>query len=301
MVPIALIVPVTSRSASGVASTDMSTEVTNLPLFKFLIPSLIETTQVSDQQQFCIKYSIFMGYDKGDLYYDNEENLDLIRDAIAYFLPEFKLYFIELDNSMSGKIVHIWNAIVLEAYQLQNEESHQYFFMLNDDVVMQSPFWAHDIIVALRTLTAFPNFGVAFFNDFGRGYSPTFPVFHRLHLDIFNGVAFDPNFISNYADPWISDIYLPFSGSAVIVKLAVLQNMLGGANAKEYTSRYTEIHVDINGYISFVEKARRRIAVFLTENVYGQFQWTPSDFAYKPGDQFYFWFCRDSPGCIQGG
>jgi hypothetical protein len=130
--------------------------------------------------------------------------MENIITAISFFIPNIIIRPIRL-TGFTGKIVHIWSDLTSRAYT----DGAQYFFLLGDDVVVLTHNWMSKIIIKLHNNPVMSNFGTVAFYDTQQPFFPTFPAFHRIHLDIFGKEnAFDSFFTNTFADPWLSDVYV---------------------------------------------------------------------------------------------
>ena len=272
---VGIIVPVTSKGH------DTSKGIAKLPLFSYLISGLQNTTTRFDN----IKMHLYLGYDECDVVYDSDALVDIV-DAINYFLPDIAVQHIRLAG-LTGKIVHIWNELTSRAYL----DGIDYFFLLGDDVVITTVDWAPLAISTLQSNPVLSNFGTVAFHDLSNPDFPTFPVFHRTHLDIFgHSNAFDPFFENTFADPWLSDIYVKFQ-SSFIPSTIVLKNMIGGFEQ----ARYNPKHPNMENYIDLVQRTRRALAAWLSTSV--GLQWSPKELSYGDEGIFFREYCLTKPGC----
>lgn len=278
MTHVAIVVPVTSKGH------DTDKGIAKLPLFSYLIPGLQNTTTRFDN----IKVHLYLGYDECDVVYDSDALVDII-DAINYFLPDVIVQHVRLVG-LTGKIVHIWNELTSRAYL----DGIDYFFLLGDDVVITTTEWAPRAINILQGNPILSNFGTVAFHDLSNPDFPTFPVFHRTHLDIFgHSNAFDPFFENTFADPWLSDVYVKFN-SSFIPNTIVLKNMIGGFEQ----ARYNPKHPNMENYIDLVQRTRRTIAAWLSNTLTSKsFKWSLSDLSYGDEGIFFREYCLAKPGC----
>lgn len=281
---VGLIVPVTSTGSTG-------RSVESFPLLKVLIPSLKKT--LSNESKWASIF-MFLGYDEGDPIYDNSDNLASITMTMATSVPSIVLKPIKFINSM-GAIAYIWNELVAKAY----DDGVEYFIVLSDDALLLRKGWMQNLVTALHSNPVLADLGtVAFFEEHKRlkpGTFPTFPVFHRTHLEIFgrNGTI-HPVIFNSFADPYISDLYVIFNSSKIVSK-AKLKNTIGG----EDTPRYNPHTPELTDYVDAVEKGRRKIAVWLSgqQSLSEPLLWTPKSLAYGPEGLHYSEYCK-VVGCV---
>ena len=203
-----------------------------------------------------------LGYDAGDSVYDNPSTLAEILEACQFFLPEYQWKAVQLQN-LEGKVVHIWNYLTALAAM----DGGEYFCLLADDVVVYTPDWVTRVMSVLGKNPLLANFGtVAFFDKQQPGF-PSFPCFHRTHLEVVGDLfaAMDPIFLNSFADPWISDVYAAFN-SSFIPSTIVLENKIGG-NGNPQMPRYQQLRVGMEQYLDAVHRARRIAAQWLNKKV----------------------------------
>ena len=207
-----------------------------------------------------------LGYDAGDSVYDDPSTLENILEACKFFVPQYRWKAIQLQN-LEGKVVHIWNHLTAVAAM----DGGEYFCLLADDVVIETPDWATRVMSTLTENPFLTNFGtVAFFDQQQPGF-PSFPCFHRTHLEVVGDLfaAMDPIFVNSFADPWISDVYAAFN-SSFIPKNIVLENKIGG-NGNPQMPRYQQLRVGMEHYLDAVHRARRIAAQWLNKKVMQQY------------------------------
>lgn len=89
-----------------------------------------------------------------------------------------------------------------------------YFYLLNDDILLSTAGWTDAFVNALRSNPAQSNLGVAGAVDISDTITPhvEFPFFHRTHVDIFDWCGGNPWLFRNWwEDNWVTDVYVPFS------------------------------------------------------------------------------------------
>jgi len=283
-VQVAILIPITSKGLPA------DTKLAELPILKFFIPSFRDT-QADVFEGF--KVLIVLGYDIGDPVYDHAPNREFILTEIARQLPQVKVKALEMPD-FKGKVLHIWNRLAAHAYR----DGAEYFFFLGDDLLLKSKNWMGNIVERLQNNQFLPNLGtVAFFDEHKRekhGTRPTFPTFHRTHLDIFGAdFAIDPVFGNQFGDPWIFDVYLPFN-SSVIEERAHLYNVIGG----DVMPRYNPEQPSWELYIDAVQRGRRRVAKWIASRRLQGYTWTPAQLAYGAEGMHFVDYCRESPGCM---
>ncbi|KAK7685778.1 hypothetical protein QCA50_011124 [Cerrena zonata] len=95
----------------------------------------------------------------------------------------------------------------------------------------------HDTFKELSTESNLPSgFGCTAFTDVTFPGMPTFPIIHRLHLDIFNGNVVPASFINQDGDPFLFQLYRRW-GCSVMVPCRV-SNGVGGSDAARYEKHH---------------------------------------------------------------
>lgn len=317
---VALLVPVTSKGI------DERVDIEDTYLFANLLKSLQDTITDSDYQNYRI--SLYLAVDAGDRIYDQKGAAKLLKKLFAKYIPDVSFKLVRLTGH-SQKIASIWNELVHRAHSSKGQ--NDYYIFLSDDAIVQSKGFVGNIA---KKLADNGNFGVVAFSEKHKyaeaGSWPTFPCFHRTHVDIFGAQgqgAFDSVFVNSYVDIWISDVYRAFD-SAVIHPGARILNTVGG----EDSPRYTPTFPGWDAYIAAVERGRRLVGAYLSGlapmaerdvipalkgrfvvpvvvevdtagEVEGaeallRFRWTPRELSYGPEGLHYADYCRQAPGCV---
>jgi len=311
---VALLVPVTSKGF------DRNIEMEYMYLFTHLVASLQVAITEADYEAYQI--SLYLAIDSGDSVYDRKGAGKELQKLFSSHLPRVSFKLLRLDHH-SQKIAAIWNKLVQRAFS--GKRPNDYFIFLSDDAVVESEGFVGNIVT---TLADNNNFGVVAFHEKHKyakaGSWPTFPCFHRTHLEIFGAdAAFDPVFVNSYVDIWISDVYRAFK-SDVILPEAIILNTVGG----QESPRYNPTFPGWDTYIAAVERGRRRVAAYLSSlpserieaipAMYGRltaatvdatgeteeeeedlrFRWSPRELSYGPEGYHYADYCRQAAGCI---
>ncbi|KAJ1489085.1 hypothetical protein T484DRAFT_1886283, partial [Baffinella frigidus] len=120
---------------------------------------------------------------------------------------EGKVFWIYNDlfrQGMAGKVVWIYNDLFRQAY----EDGADYFYMVNDDLLIVTPGWADRFVGALQEGPLGRDFGVAGPLDIRdrHKHHMCFAFHSRLHYDIF-GTFYPPAFQNWWSDTWASLVY----------------------------------------------------------------------------------------------
>ena len=187
---------------------------------------------------------VFLGIDKGD------EILDKPDKPAEKILQKYgiQVQSIKLKSSNPAPICQFWRELASVAYESQCD----YYILLGDDVTIHNPHWVEAIMDGFKKIhqrfSGLPfGFGCIALNDIGAVGFPTFPIVHRLHLDIFGKENIIPStFINQDGDPYLFQLYKQWGGS-VFLSSVTLQNSIGGLQLLEetyITPRYERVHTD---------------------------------------------------------
>ena len=245
---VSILVPVTSRTISPL------TPIEDTFLFTNLIDSLQSAILDSEFDKFRI--TLYLAIDANDPIYDQNGAAKKLKVLVKAMLPKLRLKIVRLVG-FSERIGHIWNELVQRAYNGGSE----YFLFASDDAIMKSPGFITSITSLLDNNL---HFGVVSLKEEHKyaaaGSWPTFPCFHRLHLEIFGEErAFDPIFYNSFVDIWISDVYKPFQ-AAIIDMNSVVVNAIGG----EDVPRYNPVFPGWDVYVNSVIEGRKKVWNYLS-------------------------------------
>jgi len=107
---------------------------------------------------------------------------------------------------MEGKVFWIYNDLFRQAYI----DGADYFYMVNDDLLLLSPGWADRFVGALERSSIVPGFGVTGPLDIRDRHKThmCFAFHSRLHYEIF-GTFYPPSFQNWWSDYWATLVYGP--------------------------------------------------------------------------------------------
>ncbi len=187
--------------------------------------------------------SVYFGIDKGDPILDTSDN-----PALSIFEKlGIKSHLLRFVPKKPASICGIWRELACRAY----EDNCEYFILLGDDVEITTINWVEEIISGFKQLhTQFPTlpfgFGCIALNDIGAVGFPTFPVVHRVHLDIFGKKYIVPeDFINQDGDPFLFQLYKSWGASKILSHI-IIRNSVGGLQLLEESyvePRYDRIHI----------------------------------------------------------
>jgi hypothetical protein len=191
--------------------------------------SLAGTTQVDDYKSL----HLFFGIDAFDLLYDSDEARSRIRRICLQSLPQAHIEFVPLKSKFRGKLCYIWNKLA----KIACDEGCDLFVFVGDDIIFQTHNWMQEIETTFQKISKERNvplgFGCVCFRDTEFEVFPTFPVIHRLHMEMFRGELFPPEFINQHGDPYLFELYRRW-GASEFAPTATLTNSIGGAKPARY-------------------------------------------------------------------
>ena len=159
-----------------------------------------------------VRVAFYVGYDAGDVFYDNEDHKQWIHDKYSELWRTALHYYPALKDmagapplrlsryvAMRGAPCWIWNMLSLRAYA----DGATHFFQLNDDNRMLNECWASNLI---SVLDSDGGFGVVGPRDVNNQRILTQSMVSRIHIDIF-GKLYPDAFRNWYSDDWLSMVY----------------------------------------------------------------------------------------------
>ena len=220
----AILLPVTSRSSPGDDGPDIWARL------EVNLRRLVESVPAERRD----RTTVYVAIDQRDPVLDN----DAARGRIRKLLSELRVDICDpLPPAYQGAICWIWAMLASRAAQ----NGADFFVLLGDDIYIhpEEPNclgWQDDVEACFQELSTERGlpFGcgcVAIRDDSFQTF-PTFPVMHRLHLDIF-GELFPPEFRNQHGDPFLYEVYRRW-GASRYTKTARLNNTVGGAAQPRY-------------------------------------------------------------------
>jgi hypothetical protein len=174
---------------------------------------------------------VIVGIDQYDIFFDHPETIALVKDLFASISMD-NIHFVLLRSHFRGKLCKIWEHLAVKAVEVDCS----FFVFLGDDIRFLSIGWKDEIEEQFHNISASRKlpFGVGCvaFRDVSFRVFPTFPVIHRIHLDIF-GRLFPDEFINQHGDPFLFEIYRRV-GASEFAHTATLDNTIGGAGNSRY-------------------------------------------------------------------
>ena len=178
---------------------------TNIPLFKTLLPSLTCTLDCG------FRYTFVLGYDEDDPFYDSPNGLRVVGEWFSLHVAvplsiegiSVSLHHVRVSNPLR-RPGPVFIAMAQAAHALHAE----YFYRVNDDSEFLGR-WPSLYTNTLQQLTP-PGLGVVGPSCYdSKDRILTHDFVHRLHMEIFDGLYYPPEFSDWYMDDWISAVYGP--------------------------------------------------------------------------------------------
>jgi hypothetical protein len=185
---VCILVPVTSRKQDWKRLEDTF-------LYKMPLSSLAKTCEPEK-----FSYTVFVGYDAGDAFFDNPTTLTSIEQWMKANMPFASLATRLFVNELR-KPGPIMNFLSREAYN----DKCDFIYRINDDTELLTP-WTSAFVNALRGFKP-PLRGVVgpTCNE-GQVSILTHDFVHRSHLDIFP-THYPPELTDWWLDDWITNVY----------------------------------------------------------------------------------------------
>ena len=231
---VAILLPITSRGFDSPSKC--------LSLLERFAQSLARTTwrdthQLGDQR-FVIK--IYLAIDQDDAFLWTKDSKTDMNAAKAVLVSQNICDItIQSCNYPPGHVCAIWRQIAKQAWM----DGCDYFVLMGDDVVLQDEGWvrdAHAEFAEVARRTGAPHgFGCVAFTDISFPGMPTFPIVHRIHLDIFDGnIVPEKVFINQDGDPFLFQLYRRWGCSRMFA--ARITNGIGGSRLARYDQQHAK-------------------------------------------------------------
>ncbi len=197
------------------------------PFFKSLLPSFCRSASQG------YRYKFYLAYDANDKYFSQASFrvsfINTFADHVDKNCPGKSSYSIHVIRcNYSDHPAWAQNDAMMEAYL----DDVDYFYRVNDDVIMQTVGWTEMFINALASFTP-PNVGVVGPSGTrGNNKILTFDFVHKTHMDIF-GFYYPRLFKGWFADDWITEVYKPKRSC----KLASVRLLHTFENRRRYNQR----------------------------------------------------------------
>lgn len=243
---IAIIVASTSRSIP------FNPKLLDLPLFKYMLPSLLRTIDCHYQ------YLIVIGYDKGDPFFDSvlghQEITMWFEQRLTSNSPTLNWQLLGFEN-LAKKPGPVFIAAAKVAYDMK---AH-YFYRVNDDTEFVSRGWPSTFVKALKTLG--DSVGVVGPRcRQGKTTILTHDFVSRTHMDIFDMNYYPPALTDWWLDDWMSQVY----GQNRTMKSNRIEVLHHTAHQRRRYEVDKSISSRVNGLIL---EGQRAIKLWMTKNL----------------------------------
>lgn len=191
------------KLAIGVPTTSkgMKSKKERHVLLTALIPSINATLTKKEIKEFQIV--IFIAFDQGDLYFENETLRQELKTEMMEVLPkEVKVVYMRLKPLK--RVAMTWNMIFSYA---RKQARFDYFYQVNDDLTMITPGWLSKFS---SILDKNGGIGVVGPSDSFNGFKCsllTQAFVTEKHFEIFSGLLYPLEFRDWKSDRWLSFVY----------------------------------------------------------------------------------------------
>ncbi len=145
------------------------------------------------------EYIFYIGIDKNDVIFDNEQNQNEIKRLNKVF-NNVSFEFIVFENIKKGHVTKMWNILFQRAY----DNNCDYFYQCGDDILFTSKNWINDCIKTLKNNNDIGLTGPI--NNNSRILTQAFVS--KKHMKIF-GWFFPEEIINWCCDDWYNWVYQP--------------------------------------------------------------------------------------------
>ncbi|KIY69659.1 glycosyltransferase family 2 protein [Cylindrobasidium torrendii FP15055 ss-10] len=236
IVKFAILLPITSRGPGG-----LKTCLNHLHAFSSSIRKTcrheLSGLAASTSTAFSIWVFLLIDYDDHELLktHDPSQGMNLAEYILrSADIPTITI----LSRHARGHICAMWRQCARQAYA--DIDNMDYFVLLGDDVKLETDGWMSTVHKAFGDIAEERKvpfgFGCVAFKDNSFPGMPTFPVMHRLHLDVFGGEVVPEEFINQDGDPYLFELYRRW-GCSRMVQSMQLANAQGGEMEARYIKR----------------------------------------------------------------
>jgi hypothetical protein len=237
MIKISLLIPTTSnkREWKNINET-------------YLVNTLIKSLKIIINKKNSnknIEYKLFIGIDKDDTFFDNENNQNEISNLIDDYCD---IEFIYL-NTEKGYLSKAWNILFKKAY----EENYDYFYQCGDDIDFnKNENYFEKLIEILKNQN---NYGVTGAHCMDRKDILTQSFVSRKHMELF-GFYFPEEIRNWFVDDLISIIYKEKYYTPY--KEYIIKNVAGG---RKYNQRYNITRVKKPDFKKIIDKYKNKLSL----------------------------------------
>ncbi|KAI9574043.1 glycosyltransferase family 2 protein [Boletus coccyginus] len=230
-IKVAILLPITSRGSNPPSEC--------LSLLRTFAESFTRTTWRDTHQlggqQFVVKVYLAIDHNDPLLLGRNDKTDTNVAEAVLASQNICDVA-IQICDHPAGHVCAIWRQIAKQAWK----DGCDYFVLMGDDVVLKDEGWirdAHEEFVEIARRTGAPHgFGCVAFTDTSFPGMPTFPIIHRIHLDIFNGNVIPEIFVNQDGDPFLYQLYRRWDCSRMFA--ARISNEIGGSQPARYRQQH---------------------------------------------------------------
>ena len=224
----AIILPVTSRR-----SHSQGTCLENLARFaRSLLTTTYRDTREVGAASF--RFTIYLSIDHDDHFLLGSERR---AEAALENVGDFEVVTVVAGHG-KGHICAHWRDCARRAF----EDGCDYFTLLGDDVTLKDEGWmkrVHEEFKRLGRETGVPfGFGCVAFTDIAFPGMPTFPVVHKTHMEIFDGLVVPEMFFNQDGDPFLFQLYRRWGCSSMVE--TQIRNGVGGSGSARYEKRLAQ-------------------------------------------------------------
>lgn len=221
----AILLPVTSRG-----SHSQETCLKNLAEFaRSLVATTYRDTHGMGVTSF--RFTVYLSIDHDDHFLlGSEQRAEVaLRGAGVFDISPF------VSRHEKGRVCAHWRDRAQQAF----EDGCDYFTLLGDDVTLKDEGWmgkVHEEFKRLENEKGVPfGFGCVAFTDITFPGMPTFPVVHKTHMEIFDGLVIPEIFFNQDGDPFLFQLYRRWGCSSMIE--ARVGNGVGGGDGARYDKK----------------------------------------------------------------
>ena len=183
-------------------------------LYNFTIKTLLLSLTKSEQEH---DYIFYIGIDRGDKVYDNEETKNGFNKLKKVF-NHIDFQYLYMDIIAKGHLTVMWNRL----YKKALDDECEYFYQCGDDIDFKTKGWVTNCIEILKK-----NNNIGFAGPINNNPNIITQSFvSRKHYELF-GYFFPEEIINWCCDDWINEIYKKMNAFYPLINHLCLN--IGGA------------------------------------------------------------------------
>ena len=233
--------PIIATCAGVTTRKQNITHLSTIRVFSFLLPSFVANAEPG------FEYWLYLAYDAGDLFFDNQTNQAQSRAWIDEHITTplkdkgivFRFALMRFHNPWR-KPGPAFNFLTRAAFS----DGADYLYRLNDDTILKS-VWAQEAVRALRGFSP-PLLGaVGPYCRHGNQAILTHDIVHRQHLEIFE-MYYPPVLTDWWLDDWMSNVYGINNTRKITPEVDHFSGGAGGGDATKVYSvePYNHFHLE---------------------------------------------------------